>query len=82
MTDNQFDKLYKHMTKRFDSLHNEIVDVKSEVRGIYNHLDEISELLDTDEIERGAQSIQLARHKKAISDHDKKLTILLKNRTA
>lgn len=51
MTDSQFDKLYNHMTKRFDSLHDEVGDVKREVRGIYSHL-------------------------------DKKLTILLKKRTA
>ena len=82
MTDSQFDKLYNHMTERFDSLHDEVGDVKSEVQGIYSHLDEIRELLDSDELERGAQSIQLARHEKAISNHDKKLTVLLKKRTA
>ena len=82
MTDSQFDKLYKHMTERFDSLHDEVGDVKREVKGIYSHLDEIRELLDTDELERGAQSMQLDRHEKAITDHDKKLTILLKKRTA
>jgi hypothetical protein len=70
------------MTERFDSLHDEVGDVKSEVQGIYSHLDEIRELLDSDELERGAQSIQLARHEKAISNHDKKLTVLLKKRTA
>lgn len=82
MTDRQFDKLYKHMTERFDSLHGEVGDVKREVKGIYNHLDKIRELLDTDEIERGAQSMQLFRHEKAISNHDKKLSILLKKRNA
>ena len=82
MTDSKFDKLYNHMTERFDSLHDEVGDVKREVRGIYSHLDEIRELLDSDELERGAQSVQLSRHEKAIAGHDKKLTILLKKRTA
>jgi archaellum component FlaC len=59
MTNSQFDKLYNHMTERFDSLHDEVGDVKKEVRGIYSHLDEIRELLDSDELERGAQSMGL-----------------------
>ena len=70
------------MNERFDSLHDEVGEVKQEVKGIYNHLDEIRVLLDTDEIERGAQSMQLDRHEEAIANHDKKLSVLLKKRTA
>jgi hypothetical protein len=80
MTSDQFDKLYKHMTERFDSLHDEVGDVKNEVRGIYSHLDEIRGLLDTDELERSAQSVQLDRHESAIAEHDKALTGLLRKR--
>lgn len=82
MTDSQFDKLYNHMNERFDSLHDEVGEIKLEVQGIYNHLDEIRGLLDTDELERGAQSMQIDRHKEAIADHDKKLSVLLEKRTA
>jgi hypothetical protein len=82
MTDSQFDKLYKHMTERFDSLHDEVGEVKREVKGIYSHLDQIRALLDTDELERGAQSAQLARHETAIAQHDQKLSGLLHKRTA
>jgi hypothetical protein len=70
------------MNERFDSLHGEVGEVKLEFRGIYNHLDKIRGLLDADELERGAQSMQLDRHEKAIANHDKKLSILLKKRTA
>jgi len=82
MTNDQFDKLYKHMTERFDLLHEEVGEVKQEVQGIYSHLDDIRGLFDTDELEPRCASVQLNRHEKAITEHDKKLTALLRRRVA
>jgi len=66
MTNDQFGKLYKHMTERFDLLHEEVGEVRQEVQGIYSHLDDIRGLLDTDELERGAQSVHSIVTKKRL----------------
>lgn len=65
MTDEQFNKLWNHIDECFHELRDEVGHTRERVDGIYNHLDDIRGLLDTDELERGAQSVQLDRHEDA-----------------
>lgn len=70
MTDDQFNKLWNHIDERFHELRDEVSQTRERVDGIYNHLDDIRGLLDTDELERGAQSVQLDRHEDALTRLD------------
>lgn len=70
MTDDQVNKLWNHIDERFYELRDEVGQTRERVDGIYNHLDDIRGLLDTDELERGAQSVQLDRCEDALTSLD------------
>ncbi len=79
MSDDQFTKLFKYMTERFDAIDERLDDTatKKQVDRFMNTVDGIVGRLDTDETERAALGNQVDRHEGWIRQIAKKTDVKL-----
>lgn len=63
MTQDEFSKLFRYMTERFDKLDAELAK-KADADEMYRQFDDVIAQLDDIKIEQGAQRIQLDRHER------------------
>jgi hypothetical protein len=61
MSNDEFTKLYKYMTERFDKI-DATLEKKADADEVYHRLDDIAARLDDDGTERAALSVQVDRH--------------------
>lgn len=78
------ERLYVHMTREFERVDARFEMIETTVSEGFNtanrRFDEIRSILDTDELERGAQSMQLDRHESSLQMHESWMKELQKHR--
>ncbi len=78
------ERLYVHMTREFERVEARFEMIGATVSEGFNsaniRFDEIRGILDTDELERGAQSMQLDRHESSLQKHESWIKELQKQR--
>ena len=78
--DSMIERLYVFMVGEFARYDKRLIAIDNRFDGIYVQLDTIRGLLDTDELERGAQSMQIDRHETQLQTHNAWLERLQKRR--
>lgn len=63
MTHDEFSKLFRYMTERFDRLDAEVAK-KADADAMYRRFDDVMAQLDDIKIEQAAQRVQLDRHER------------------
>ena len=81
MSDDQFTRLFRYMTERFDKIERELAKKADaeKLERVLTTLDGIIARLDTDEAERAALTHQVNRHEARIEQLAKKSDLALKS---
>jgi len=79
------ERLYVYVTREFERVDARFESLEQRIRfqfdGFNTRFDEVRGIVDTDEIERAAQSVQLDRHETALKNHELWIEDLRKHST-